>query len=58
MLLDMLAFYLLLLLPRLSVVLDVPPQGAMGRGLGWSRGPYGPEEQHDFGGGSRGWNRD
>jgi len=43
---------------RGSYVPEQAPLGATGRGLGWSRGPHGPEEQHDFGGGSRGWNRD
>ena len=43
---------------RGSYVPEQAPQVAMGRGLRGSRGPYGPDEQHDFEGGSRGWNRD
>ena len=43
---------------RGSYVPEQAPLGATGRGLGRSRGPHGPEEQHDFGGGSRGWNHD
>ena len=31
-----------------SYVPEQAPQGAMDHGLGWSRWPYGQEEQHDF----------
>ncbi len=31
-----------------SYVPEQAPQGAMVCGLGWCRGPHGPEEQHDF----------
>jgi hypothetical protein len=36
-----------------SYVPEQEPKGAMDCGLGWSRGRYGLEKQHDFRAGSR-----